>query len=155
MSEKSKELCEFIHEVNNECISYSTEILKEMCERHEFDKVMKVLKVLCDNNYGQFAKLACKIVCLYPCDRSLIAFCKALPEIFNGIIPLKRYRVIDELQERLLDILAKSYHYSNEALYYFAQTLEIMFSMGYKQVGHIIFSVYQKLKATAYISIRH
>ena len=128
MSEKSTKLCEFINKAMTVNISYSTDVLQDMCERHEFDKVMKVSKVLCGNNYGQFAKLACKIVCLYPCDRSLIAFCKVLPEICNGIIPLKRYQEIDELQKRLLDILAESYRYSNEALYYFAQTLEILFA---------------------------
>lgn len=147
MSEKTKELNEFVKGELCKDISCKSELLMELCETHEFNNAFQAAKILCGGNLGELVKLTYKIVELYPCDRSLIAFCNILLDVIKEIILFVRYRDADEMVEKLQNIVDESHHYSNEALYYFAQTLEMLFACGYKCVGYTIFLLYQRIDA--------
>lgn len=118
----------------------------------QYEILGSILKKLPIDKSDIFSVL-CQMVTTCRNDAILFKFCEMLKWLADDIISLKHYLIVNDMPEEIAKIACDWKAYSNDVLYYFAQTLEYLYAKGYDSLGATIYGLYRHIRQDSLYNI--
>lgn len=147
MSDSAKKIEALIEKAEEGLSEHASSYFYELCDRAEFRKAGKLLAAELGGKHDAQYLILYKIVTVYNCNGALCEFCDMLLRIAKDMISFKRFETSKQLSDGIEGIRKNLNYYTDDVLYYFSQTLEVLYAMGYTSLGMDIYCIYQHIRS--------